>query len=105
MLIAFTNKNDPQESSITIFTVLKGANATVRGVKSYLSERFYNDWFVTKSHFVTLNVTCYSEQSYQTVLEQRESCDFDVERNKDDYFNKFLDVDIEHEYKKKKEIL
>ena len=83
MLIAFTNKNDPQESSITIFTVLKGANATVRSVKSYLSERFYNDLFVTKSHFIALNVTCYSEQSYQTVLEQRENCDFDVEEEEE----------------------
>ena len=88
MLIAFTNKNDPQESIITNFTVLKGANATVRSVKSYLSERFYNDLFVTKSHFIALNVTCYSEQSYQTVLEQRESCDFDVEEEENNIIYK-----------------
>ena len=66
----------------------KNQAQAVRGVKSYLSERFYNDLFVTKSHFVTLNVTCYSEQSNQTVLEQRESCDFDVEEEENNIIYK-----------------
>ena len=66
----------------------KNQAQAVRGVKSYLSERFYNDLFVTKSHFIALNVTCYSEQSYQTVLEQRESCDFDVEEEENNIIYK-----------------